>query len=213
MYRSVLETTHHEITIEKSRFIGHVSPVKTVEEANAFIERVHKDHYNATHNVPVYVIGEDYAHQKFSDDGEPSGTAGLPVLEMLKKEAYTNLVLVITRYFGGVKLGKGGLVRAYTRSAKETLARAGVLTFDRYLKVRIEYDYPHHGKIENLLANQDDVLVGEIGFTDKVTDILYLPPESGDFLKTLISLTRGEAVVETLGQGHYARLGDKIIGG
>jgi len=213
MYRSILEASHHEILIQKSRFICHISPIASVAEARAFIEGVQKEHYNATHHVPVYVMGEDYHLQKFSDDGEPSGTAGLPVLEFLKHEAITNVALVITRYFGGIKLGKGGLKRAYTASARETLSRAEILTFISCQKVRILYDYSHHGKVENLLANMPEIFSAESVFKDQVQRILYIPTASEGVLESLVSLTRGELVRELLEEGHFARYGQTIIGG
>jgi len=114
-YKSALKYSKTEYIVEKSKFIAHVKPIAT-EEAIVFIKGIKKEHRKANHNVPVYSIKDKV--QKYSDDGEPSKTAGFQVLEMLKKENITNVAIVVTRYFGGIKLGKGGLIRVYTKSAK-----------------------------------------------------------------------------------------------
>ena len=118
-YKTVLEQGQQEIVEKKSRFIATVRPVKTEEEAKSFIEEIKKIYWNATHNVFAYQIGERNEIQRFSDDGEPQGTAGMPVLDVLQREDIKNTAIVVTRYFGGTLLGTGGLVRAYGKSAKE----------------------------------------------------------------------------------------------
>ena len=127
-YRTVGKSGEAELVIEKSQFISYAAPAATEEEALEFIQAIKKKHRDATHNVPAYVIGENNDIQRFSDDGEPSGTAGVPMLEVLKKEDLRDTVLVVTRYFGGIKLGTGGLVRAYTKAAKLALEAAGIVT-------------------------------------------------------------------------------------
>ena len=150
-YRTVGQVGEAEIIIEKSLFIGYAAPAGTEEEALEFIQTIKKKHRDATHNVPAYVIGENNAVQRFSDDGEPSGTAGVPMLEVLKKEDLRDTVLVVTRYFGGIKLGAGGLVRAYTKAAKAALEAAGIVTRVLHQVVQVSIDYTLLGLILNQL--------------------------------------------------------------
>src|SRR5699024_4890875 len=116
-----------EIIINKSRFIGYASPVESEKSAQEFIDTIKQKHKDATHNVFAYIIGQNKNIQRYSDDGEPSGTAGIPILEMMKKEDLTDTVIVVTRYFGGIKLGAGGLVRAYIKGAKCGLESANIV--------------------------------------------------------------------------------------
>ena len=133
---------------KKSRFIATVRPVKTEEEAKAFIEEMKKKYWNATHNVFAYQIGERNELQRFSDDGEPQGTAGMPVLSVLKGEDIKDTAIVVTRYFGGTLLGTGGLVRAYGHSAKEGLLAAGIAELVLYWKYSVLAAYPDSGKVQ-----------------------------------------------------------------
>ncbi|MED4161661.1 YigZ family protein, partial [Halalkalibacterium halodurans] len=126
-YYTVKESGIHEISIQKSRFIAHLSRATSEEEAIEFIEQIKKEHWNATHNCSAYLIGENDQVQKANDDGEPSGTAGVPMLEVLKKRRLKDTVAVVTRYFGGVKLGAGGLIRAYGSAVSEGLNAIGVV--------------------------------------------------------------------------------------
>ena len=137
-----------EIVIEKSRFIAHVSPVETKEQAEAYISRIKEQNAGATHNVPVYVVGQDQSIMWSSEDGEPQGTAGAPVLKMLLQEGISDVCIVITRYFGGIKLGTGGLVRAYTQVAKEALSKAGKAVVKDMLLQRMVCDYKTYNRIE-----------------------------------------------------------------
>ncbi|MDD3168376.1 MAG: YigZ family protein, partial [Eubacteriales bacterium] len=125
-YKTIMKEAEAEQIIDKSRFIGHVQPVESREEAEDFIAAIRSKHRAATHNVPAIVIGDRYQLQWASDDGEPQGTSGAPIVQMLVKEGITNIAVVITRYFGGIKLGTGGLVRAYTGTTKLTLEESGV---------------------------------------------------------------------------------------
>lgn len=153
VYYTVDREMISEFVVEKSKFISHIKPVDSEIEAEEFIAQIRKKHYNATHNVPIYVIGEKYEVQKYSDDGEPAKTAGVPVLEMLKKRSITNVCIVITRYFGGIKLGTGGLVRAYTHAAQFVLEQAGIKRVDEYSTALWEYEYTYHDKIQHLLSD------------------------------------------------------------
>ena len=126
LYRSIYEYAEAEYVIERSRFIAHASPAATPEEARLFAAEIKERYKDATHNVPAFVCGAGKEHQWASDDGEPSGTSGMPVLKLITSEDLTNIVLVITRYFGGIKLGTGGLARAYTHAAKLANEKDGI---------------------------------------------------------------------------------------
>lgn len=192
-YKTVEREAFAETVIEKSRFIGYVKPVKTEEEAQAFMAMIRKKHWDATHNVPVYVLGPEYHAQKFSDDGEPQGTAGLPILSMLKNEGITDVVVVVTRYFGGVKLGTGGLVRAYTHSAQLGLAAAGVIEMIMHRRVSVTVDYTLLGKLQNYLSGQPTVRVADTLYTDHVTlELLVLPEEEAAVQTALVDLTNAQ---------------------
>ncbi|SCZ81338.1 YigZ family protein [Acidaminobacter hydrogenoformans] len=192
-YKTVSREASAETVIEKSRFLGHVKPVKTEEEAQAFIAGIRKQYWDATHNVPVYVLGPEYHAQKFSDDGEPQGTAGLPVLSMLKNEGITDVVVVVTRYFGGVKLGTGGLVRAYTHSAQAGLEAAGVIEMVVHRAVAMTIDYTLLGKVQNYLAGRPSVRLADTVYTDHVTLALQVLPEEEDEVQAaMVELTSAQ---------------------
>jgi uncharacterized YigZ family protein len=196
-YKTVEREASAEDVIEKSRFIGHVKPVKTEEDAQAFIAQIKKKHWDATHNVPVYVLGPEYHAQKFSDDGEPQGTAGLPILSLLKNEGITDVVVVVTRYFGGVKLGTGGLVRAYTHSAQLGLEAAGLLEMIQHRQVSVTVDYTLLGKIQNFLSGRPTVRTADTLYTDQVTlKLLVLPEEEAQVEHDLVELCNAQLIWE-----------------
>ena len=207
-YKTVLEEAEEMIVIEKSRFIGYIKPVETVEEAEAFVASIRTANRDATHNVPVYVLGEKYDVQKYSDYGEPSGTAGVPVLQMLMKEGITNVAIVMTRYFGGIKLGTGGLVRAYTGIAKEALRAAGVAEVKDMDVVLLEIQYTYHGKAENMALKGDFIIRNTI-FTDKVTlEIVCDPTKTEEIIKSFMEVTAGTVkVVEQRQELEKVRVG------
>lgn len=189
MYYTIDREMISEFVVEKSKFISHIKPVHSEEEAEEFITQIRKKHYNATHNVPIYVLGEKYEIQKYSDDGEPAKTAGVPVLEMLKKRNITNVCIVITRYFGGIKLGTGGLVRAYTHAAQLVLEDAGVKRVDEYAVSTWEYEYSYHDKILHLLLEYFHK-IEEIEYTDCIKMHIVMNPKDYDMLwEKLVELT------------------------
>ncbi len=195
--KTVYASNSDEIIIEKSRFIAYCKPIQTEEEATAFIEEIKKKHWDAAHNVPVYVLGEKYHVQRYSDDGEPSGTAGVPVLSMLKNEGITDVVLVITRYFGGVKLGTGGLVRAYTQSAKLGLEAAKIIEKLVYAQLSVKIAYTLHGKVQNFLMNQTEIILEETLFSDEVEIILFIPLDQLNSVENkLTDLTNGQIFLD-----------------
>ena len=147
-YLTVLKAGQAEQTIERSRFIGYAFPAKTAMECESFFDGIRREHRQATHNVPAYVLGEGCRLQWAGDDGEPRGTAGAPIVHMLTGEGISDVAVMVTRYFGGVKLGKGGLVRAYTGTAKLALAAAGIGQVSEKLVITVETDYAGYHRLE-----------------------------------------------------------------
>lgn len=194
-YKTVRQFGSKEIVIKKSRFIGYGKPVANEEEAIAFIDEIKKQHWNATHNCSAYVIGERDEIQKASDDGEPSGTAGKPILEVMKNQGLKNTAIVVTRYFGGILLGAGGLIRAYTDGAVAAIEAADAIVKVLHQEVFVEIDYTWLGKIENELRNRE-TRMGETQFTDKVTlTCLPVVSETERFMAWITDLTQGQAVI------------------
>ncbi len=191
-YRSVKKEAIVEQIIEKSRFIAHVRPVETREEALEFFDEIRNLHKTATHNVPAYVIGEKSQLQWASDDGEPQGTSGAPIVQMLVKEGLTNIAVIVTRYFGGIKLGTGGLVRAYTGSAKLAVDAAGICNVREMNTWTVKLDYSHLGKLQSL-AESGPFILDNVIYEDKVTVDLSMDPEKLEEVMNIISnLTGGQ---------------------
>lgn len=204
IYRTIYGYGEDETIINKSRFIGYSMPVETEEEALKFIDKIKTKHRDATHNVYAYVLGKDSNTQRFSDDGEPSGTAGIPVLEVIKKEDLRNVVVVVTRYFGGIKLGAGGLIRAYTKGAKIGLEAGIIVDMVLHTKVKIRIDYTLYGKIENYLMNEEYIVDQSI-FDDAVNIFVYIEEAKKDFFYNIITdLTNGSAIIEDLDEEYIA---------
>lgn len=194
-YLTVKQYGEHEIVIQKSRFIAYIDRAKTEEEAQAFIEKIKKMNWDATHNCSAYLIGEHDQIQKANDDGEPSGTAGVPMLEVLKKREVKDTVVVVTRYFGGIKLGAGGLIRAYGRAVSEGLNAIGVVErrLTRIMHTQIEYTWL--GKVENELRSSR-YSIKEIHYLDNVEIETYVASgEEEAFTKWITELTNGQAKI------------------
>ena len=190
-YKTILAQAEAEIVEKKSRFIATVRPVKTEEEAKAFIEEMKKKYWNATHNVFAYQIGERNELQRFSDDGEPQGTAGMPVLSVLKGEDVKDTAIVVTRYFGGTLLGTGGLVRAYGHSAKEGLFAAGIAELVLYRKYSVLAAYPDSGKVQYEILQDGHELFDTI-YTEQVEFIVLVETDAADsFEKKMTEIFRG----------------------
>ncbi|WP_309123181.1 YigZ family protein [Paenibacillus sp.] len=198
-YKTVRAYGEAEIVIKRSQFIGHAKPVDTEEEAVAFIEEIKSRHKQATHNCSAYMVGERDQHQKASDDGEPSGTAGKPILEVIKHQQLKNVAVVVTRYFGGIMLGAGGLVRAYTDGAVAGLAAAGAVYKVLHTPVTLTFDYSLLGTVEYELRGRG-VRFGDIEYTDKVT-VRCLPnaSESARFIEWITDLTAGQTQIQVDG--------------
>ena len=166
-YKSIHKEGRDELIINKSRFIGTACPVETEDEALEFIDKVKREFKDATHNVYAYVIGENSNIQIYSDAGEPSGTAGMPVLNVINQENIKNAAVVVTRYFGGVLLGAGGLVRAYTKGSKIALESGIIVDKKLFYDVSFKIDYTLLGKMDNELVKNNFILVDRI-YEDRV---------------------------------------------
>ena len=184
-----------EIIISKSRFLTYVERVETEEEAILFIDKIKKMHASATHNCSCYMIGEHDQIQKANDDGEPSGTAGVPMLEVLKKQGLKDTVVVVTRYFGGIKLGGGGLIRAYSKATTEGIAAAQVVERKLHYLMKIGIDYVWLGKIENEIRGSHYPL-HDIQYAENVEIYVHvLKEEEHNFIDWITELTNGQATV------------------
>ncbi len=189
-YSTICGEGQTELVIERSRFIGYAKPVETREEAEQFIREIKARHRDANHNVPAFVIGEKLQQQWASDDGEPQGTAGVPMLQMMVKEEITNVAVVVTRYFGGIKLGTGGLVRAYTNTAKGALEAAGIRQVKDQTVMVVSMDYTYLGKLQNEQKNGYFQLA-DTAFSDVVTVTLQMEPENVQQVKAFLSELTG----------------------
>lgn len=202
MYKTLHEFGTDEITIEKSTFIGYAKPIKTEEEAVEFINEIKKKHKDARHNVWAYTVGKSMNIQRYSDDGEPQGTAGIPTLEVIKKEDLRDVVVVVTRYFGGIKLGAGGLVRAYTKGAKIGLEAGKIIEKIMYQEVKIKIDYNQLGKVQNEIMNMGYFIKDTI-YEDNVEIIVYSRANKKEaIIERINDITSATAQI-TIGEEFY----------
>ena len=203
-YKTVLKTSYAELTEKRSRFIANVKPVRTEEEALEFLESIKKKYWDARHNVYAYILEENNL-QRYSDDGEPAGTAGLPVLDMIKKEGLSNLIVVVTRYFGGILLGTGGLVHAYSKSAKLGVESATPITMTLCREVTICCDYSLLGKVQSEVLASGFKLC-ETEYSDVVRLSALVPENSAkSFAESLFDKTNGKITFE-FGETGYNQL-------
>ena len=184
-YRTIKEFNCDEYVVKRSRFIGYAKPVSTVEEANAFIAEIKSKHWDATHNVYAYILREGGV-KRYSDDGEPQGTAGVPVLDVLEKENLVDVCVVVTRYFGGILLGGGGLVRAYSHSAKIGVDSAKIITMAHCVDIEAECDYTFYGKLNDFLSREETVIL-DTQFTENVKLIFRIKGENLDNIKAKVT--------------------------
>ncbi len=195
-YYTVKTAGEHEIVIERSKFVAQIARATTEEEAQAFIQEIKKKHWDATHNCSAYLIGEHNQIQKANDDGEPSGTAGVPMLEVLKKRDLKDTVVVVTRYFGGIKLGAGGLIRAYGKAVSEGLNAIGVVERRLMRIMHTKIDYTWLGKIENELRSHPSFILKEIHYLENVEVETYVAEEMKEsFVDWMTELTNGQAEI------------------
>ncbi|MBO1001529.1 YigZ family protein [Pseudogracilibacillus auburnensis] len=197
-YYTVKQAGTHEIIIQKSRFIGYVERVKSAEEAQQFVQKIKKKHHDATHNCSAYLIGDHDEIQKANDDGEPSGTAGIPMLDVLKKLQLKNTAVVVTRYFGGIKLGAGGLIRAYSSTTSETIKTIGIVKGELMQGISLSIEYPLLGKVENALRMSSHV-IDHINYLEKVELIVYVHIGVADsFQAEMIDLTNNQIILNEI---------------
>ena len=210
MYKTVHEFGQDEVIIEKATFIGYAKPVKTEEEAVEFINEIKKKHKDARHNVWAYTIGQNMNIQRYSDDGEPQGTAGIPTLEVIKKEDLRDVAVVVTRYFGGIKLGAGGLVRAYTKGAKIGLEAAKIIEKVMFQEVRVRIDYNQLGRVQNEIMNMNYIIKDTI-YADNVEIVVYSRLEDVEKLVSRMTDITSATAENILGEEFYLSVKDNEI--
>ncbi len=199
LYTTIEREAVAEFEEKKSVFIGHALPVKTEEEASAFIKELKSKYRDATHNVYAYVLG-DGTLQRYSDDGEPQGTAGMPVLDVIRKSGCTDTAVVVTRYFGGTLLGAGGLVRAYSHAASLALDAAHIITYEKYAVLELICEYSDYGKY--LSETERFGLINDgVDFAENVKMILAVKESRlAEFRKLISDLSNGKLFPEKTGE-------------
>ncbi len=198
-YLTISESAKDSFIEKRSEFIGYIAPVKTNDEAVAFINTIKAEHRKAKHNVYAYILREDNI-SRYSDDGEPQGTAGVPVLDVLKKRGLTDVCVVVTRYFGGILLGGGGLVRAYSHAASLACDAAHIMDMCLCHRLKITADYGMYGKISYLLPNYETITVNSDFGSDVTLEILVLSEKLEALKKELTEVTSGSADIEDCGE-------------
>ena len=200
-YKTVRKNAQDQFVEKRSRFIGYACPVQTEQEALDFIASKKSEHWDASHNVYAYILRD--GTMRFSDDGEPQGTAGMPVLDVLRKSGVTDVVTVATRYFGGILLGGGGLVRAYSHTASIALQAAQIITMRECLLLSLTCDYGQYGRVASLVSECGGVTDDTV-FEEKVTVKFHLAPELlGTFRKKLADATNGQVDVTEDGKKFF----------
>lgn len=195
---------------KKSEFIGYAKRVESEEEAKEFINEIKSMHKQATHNCSAYVIGEKMNIQRYSDDGEPQGTAGIPILEVMKKSNVTDCAIVVTRYFGGILLGAGGLTRAYTKGASIAIKSAGIVEKVNGLKLSFELDYDLFGKVQ-YICGQNSWHIEDTEYTDKVVVNILCEESISDTIESeIIESTNGKVISLRSEEGIYFKEGNRL---
>lgn len=190
-YLTVAKEAEDEFVVKHSRFIGYIKPVTTQDEAVEFINSKKSKHWDATHNVYAYIL-RDGQIRRYSDDGEPQGTAGIPVLDVLQKEGLTDCVVVVTRYFGGILLGGGGLVRAYSHAAKLAVDASGVIKMSMCVRAECECDYGYYGRLASLIPECGGTIENS-DFTESVKVTFTMPQNLyGSFCAKLVDSSLGK---------------------
>lgn len=209
-YKTVLEGGSSEIVEKKSRFIATVRSVESEEEALAFIEEMKKKYWDARHNCYAYSVGLNREFTRCSDDGEPSGTAGRPMLDVIFGEEIYNAAVVVTRYFGGVLLGTGGLVRAYSKAVQEGLKSSRIIEKRKGISLEVTADYTDLGKLQ-YIAGEKGIPVLDSEYTDRVKLKLLIPVhEVGSVQKAITEGTSGRAYMEKAGELYFAVLDGQV---
>jgi uncharacterized YigZ family protein len=196
-FRSAASQGQTETIIKKSRFITRVFPVDTEEQAEKILNEIRELHKDATHNVYAWQVGVNKTVQRCSDDGEPGGTAGRPVLEVIKQNDLVNILVIVTRYFGGIKLGAGGLIRAYSQAAREGIAAAGIVEKALHGKYKVTVDYPFLGQVQSVLEKCG--IIEDVTYGEQVCFSIFVREKNQENLeRQLMDVTGGQAVVEFL---------------
>lgn len=201
-YKTIKAQAVAEIVEKRSRFIADVKPIETESEALAFLEEIKKKYWDARHHVFAYVL-EDNNVQRYSDDGEPAGTAGLPILDFIKKEGISNLIVVVTRYFGGILLGTGGLVHAYTASAKAGVEAAQPIEMKLCCEMTVECDYSLLGKVQSEALGRGYVISGTEYAENVKVSVLVPVSETSGFEENMIDKTNGRVGIKQGKIGYY----------
>ena len=198
-FRTIKEDGQVQEEIKKSRFICHAKRVYSEEEARDFITAIKKEHYKATHNCSAFIIGERSEIKRTSDDGEPSGTAGVPMLGVLENHNLTNVCVVVTRYFGGIKLGAGGLIRAYAGSVALAVKEIGIVEIKEQAGIQIQMSYAQYQEYGNFLK-EHNLMELETNFTDQVDTIIFVDKEDKEGTKAaLIEFFNGKVILTDQG--------------
>lgn len=198
-YKTIKEDGIVEEEIKKSRFICHLKRVESEDEARDYIAQIKKKHHKANHSCSAMIIGENSEIKRSSDDGEPSGTAGVPMLTVLEKQELTNVVAVVTRYFGGIKLGAGGLIRAYSGSVANATKEIGIVEVKEQEGIKITLTYPQYQTFASFLASEG-LVESETEFLENVTTSIYLDSENvSGTLERLVEFYQGKAIFEKAG--------------
>ena len=198
-FRTIKEDGQVLEEIKKSRFICHAKRVYSEEEARDFITAIKKEHYKATHNCSAFIIGEHSEIKRTSDDGEPSGTAGVPMLGVLENHNLTNVCVVVTRYFGGIKLGAGGLIRAYAGSVALAVKEIGIIEIKEQAGIAIQMSYTQYQEYSNFLK-EHDLMELETNFTDQVYTMIYVDKEEKENIKAaLVEFFNGKVTLTDQG--------------
>ncbi len=201
-YITIKNQSSDEFVERRSRFIGHIKPVTTRDEAEEFIAQIKSKYWDARHNVYAYVLREGQ-FRKYSDDGEPQGTAGVPVLEVMLKENVTDCVVVVTRYFGGILLGTGGLTRAYSKAARIAIAAGEIKNMVLCDEMKISCDYSFYGKLGALLGEMGAVILDTDFSEDVAVTFALKKSETGRFDAKLTDLSNGRFSTEKTGEEYY----------
>ena len=210
-YKVIFEGGQDEIVEKKSRFIATVRPVETEEEAVSFIAEMKKKYWDARHNCSAFVIGERQEMTRCSDDGEPAGTAGRPMLDVLLKEGITNVAVVVTRYFGGVLLGTGGLVRAYQGATAAGLAASTIIEKRKGMELAVHTDYSGIGKLQYLFAQKNITLIDTEYAADVIMHLMIPAERKTEIEKAITEQTAGRARLEWGEEVAYAMVGKEVL--
>lgn len=202
-YKTIMQEANAEFTERRSRFIGYVKPVTEEQEAVEFINAMKSKHWNASHNVYAYVLRQNNI-QRYSDDGEPQGTAGIPVLDVIRKEGITDCVVVVTRYFGGILLGGGSLVRAYSHGSKIALDAGSIITMRLCVLCCVVCDYQFYGRLSSLIPETGGKITDTV-FEGEVSVSFLLKKEAAmDFEKKLVDYSNGRYHLQILGEKYVS---------